>query len=655
MNEKSELAVFDGYDKQKIDVMFQEEANLEVKMPLFYVNSGKKELENYVEDDCKPKLTEYTVSKQEELSALVEEVYKPELATYTDSRKEDILYYVENTSKPEIDDYVAAEVTPHSTSAQSAAASALASKEAAESSAQQASDIVDEFDVHAAAKQTAFDTNAATKTSTFDNNAATKQASVDASAEMAKKYAQGTIQELSSGSSKYWSEKAKESAESIDVSSFAKTDANNTFTGVNQFNSKITRTTNIDISQTTGEQEQDVIVATDNEGKELGAIHYARTNTNVNGRLRVLNRNKNNAWADLRINNTDEGKVYASVATHNTLSTNLDTSINNSTTLANTKFVHDVVNEAMSKVFGAGHIGQIGYTARTSAPEGCAWCDGAEYTQAQFPDVYQMLVDNKIARSNYTNYNTCVSSYGSCGFFGLDTTNKKFKVPTLTNIYIKAGQSPVNAGKESLPNITGTFDGNCNGYTTTYNATGAFYKTSGDNRQSDSNGNSSNSLGFDASRSSSTYKDGAKVNPDHVVYRSYVVLYSSAVEASTAQAAEFIESLSTKANTDLSNVSSNIAYIVESYKNGTSGYIVYSNGFCEQWGAISIPGNQIATVQLLKNFKDVNYCITNNKKLLSVEFTDGWGAGDFTVSSFRFANGHGSEITYNWHAVGFIS
>lgn len=490
MNEKSELAVFDGYDKQKIDVMFQEEANLEVKMPLFYVNSGKKELENYVEDDCKPKLTEYTVSKQEELSALVEEVYKPELATYTETRKEDILYYVENTSKPEIDDYVAAEVTPHSTSAQSAAASALASKEAAESSAQQASDIVDEFDVHAAAKQTAFDTNAATKTSTFDNNAATKQASVDASAEMAKKYAQGTIQELSSGSSKYWSEKAKESAESIDVSSFAKTDANNTFTGVNSFNSKIIRKTNIDISQTTGEQEQSTQVATDNEGKEIGAINYARTNTNVSGRLRVLNRNKDNAWADIRITSTDEGKAYASVVCYNTLSTNLDTGVNNSTTLANTKFVHDVVNEAVENIDAL----------------------------------------------------------------------------------------PAQSGKA-----------------------GKYLATNG-----------------------------------------------------TVASWESID-LSSKANTDLSNVSSNIAYIVESYKNGTSGYVVYSNGFCEQWGAISIPGNQIATVQLLKNFKDVNYCITNNKKLLSVEFTDGWGAGDFTVSSFRFANGHGSEITYNWHAVGFIS
>ena len=131
MNEKSELAVFDGYNKQKIEVMFQEEANLEVKMPLFYVNSGKKELESYVEDNCKPELAEYTVSKQGELSAAVEEVYKPELKTYTETRKEDILYYVESTSKPKIDDYVDAEIVPHSTSAQNAAAAALASEQAA--------------------------------------------------------------------------------------------------------------------------------------------------------------------------------------------------------------------------------------------------------------------------------------------------------------------------------------------------------------------------------------------------------------------------------------------------------------------------------------------------------------------------------------------
>lgn len=131
MNERSELTVFDGYDKQKIEVLFQEEANLEVTVPLFYVNSGKKELANYIEDTCKPALEEYTNIQQEEIKLAVEDIHKPSLTTYTQACENDIYNYVENSSKPEIDNYVEAEVAPHSSLAQSSAVAAAASQQVA--------------------------------------------------------------------------------------------------------------------------------------------------------------------------------------------------------------------------------------------------------------------------------------------------------------------------------------------------------------------------------------------------------------------------------------------------------------------------------------------------------------------------------------------
>lgn len=97
---------------------------------------------------------------------------------------------------------------------------AKASQTAAASSAQSAANTVNGFDAHAAEKQSAFDTNAAqktqafndnaqSKTNTFNTNAAQKQAAVDASAENARKWAVGTIQEQPKGSAKYWAENAK--------------------------------------------------------------------------------------------------------------------------------------------------------------------------------------------------------------------------------------------------------------------------------------------------------------------------------------------------------------------------------------------------------------------------------------------------------------
>lgn len=152
---------------------------------------------------------------------------------------------------------------------------------------------------------------------------------------------------------------------------------------------------------------------------------------------------------------------------------------------------------------GSMPIGFVGYTLGTEVPNGGAWCDGAEYTKQAFPDIYQMLVDGKLQKTDYTTFAENVSDNGSCGFFALDTVNEKFKVPLLKDVYIKAGDTPSS---------------------------------------------------FDASLSSSSYQDGAKVNPDHVVYRAYVVLYSSAAEASEAQAAEFMTALGGKANVGLDNV-----------------------------------------------------------------------------------------------------
>ena len=145
--------------------------------------------------------------------------------------------------------------------------------------------------------------------------------------------------------------------------------------------------------------------------------------------------------------------------------------------------------------------------------------------------------------------------------FALDTVNEKFKVPLLKDVYIKAGDTPSMFGAESLPNIKGGMENegairahvpqNINQFS------GAFYRKTTQNNSISANSGSVDecyALGFDASRSSSTYQDGAKVQPDHVVYRAYVVLYSSAAEASVAQASEFMTALGGKANVGLDNV-----------------------------------------------------------------------------------------------------
>ena len=344
---------------------------------------------------------------------------------------------------------------------------------------------------------------------------------------------------------------------------------------------------------------------------------------------------------------TDIDNAYTTVTTAQAEAKNSETNAKNSE--LNAKQSELVVSNLAQKLKKAtfGNIGDIKYTVRTDVPNGGAWCDGAEYTQEMFPDIYQMLVDGKISSTDYTTFEDSISTNGSCGFFGLNSDTASFKVPKLSDVYIKIGQAPSMFDAESLPNIIGNTGYNWGG---SYSPSGAFGSAGGsDSRYGGTSGQSSR-VNFDASRVSSTYQDGAKVNPDHVVYRAYVVLYSSAAEASVAQAQEFINALTNKANTNLDNVSSNIDYVVESGDN----YMKFKSGKLIQWGSQSLGNSQWHTITLPKPYQDNEYSLSTACGVPSVYSTSTTIWVDYQKTSTYFklrANGNEAPLAY-WITIG---
>lgn len=127
MIEEQSVVVFDGFDHQNLDVLFQEEVQLDINVPLFYIKSGEEEIQYYVNTVSKPELDAYSDVKKEEMAAAAEE-------------------YVEETILPEIKNHVDENVIPEldayktaaenaKTGAVSAAASAAASATEAETAA----------------------------------------------------------------------------------------------------------------------------------------------------------------------------------------------------------------------------------------------------------------------------------------------------------------------------------------------------------------------------------------------------------------------------------------------------------------------------------------------------------------------------------------
>ena len=96
------------------------------------------------------------------------------------------------------------------------------------------------------------------------------------------------------------------------------------------------------------------------------------------------------------------------------------------------------------------------------------------------------------------------------------------------------------------------------------------------------------------------------------------------------------------------------AYIVESYVNGTEGYNVYSNGYCEQWGQFFYVSN--GTITLLKEYKAPNYCIL----LTDTDVSDTGGVATSTAVSNRTVNSITLSTTSEadnifWKTCGYIA
>lgn len=112
--------------------------------------------------------------------------------------------------------------------------------------------------------------------------------------------------------------------------------------------------------------------------------------------------------------------------------------------------VHDGMTQGGFKVgsgTGALIIGQILEVVGTAdyTPVGCLLADGAEYTKAQFPNLWADFLTGtpKLQTCTYTEYANQIAEYGFCNKFAVDTTNETFKVPT-RNKYRKLVKKIVN-------------------------------------------------------------------------------------------------------------------------------------------------------------------------------------------------------------------
>lgn len=203
VNEEAGITVFNGTG-QKIEVLFQDEVQLDINVPLFYIKSGEEEIQAYVNNHAKPELDEYTAAKKQEITQHSDESLEKisdKTAADIEAAKNQIDGYVTGMANPAVQQYADETIKPQ---LESFVTEAENSATAATSSA------------NAAAESELIAANRANDAQTAREEAETSSLNAYLSAEDARKWAVGTIEEQPAGSSEYWAGEAKTAAENAD-------------------------------------------------------------------------------------------------------------------------------------------------------------------------------------------------------------------------------------------------------------------------------------------------------------------------------------------------------------------------------------------------------------------------------------------------------
>ena len=216
-----------------------------------------------------------------------------------------------------------------------------------------------------------------------------------------------------------------------------------------------------------------------------------------------------------------------------------------------------------------------------------------------YPEFYNWVLAHTELQCTSAQYEAALTTYGECAKYVIG--DGSLRLPLIRN-YIKAanpseGIKNIEAG---LPNITGKIGS----LVAPYPTEGAF--TSAVTSSTGQGGSGGVSTGyFDASKSNAIYGKSSTVTPASTTLYPWVVAYTAAIPASTAQAAEFQQGLSGKADTNLGNIPSNYDYVVDRKvptESDPSWYEVWKSGKVRQGGELAASTSQVLVHTYLKPF-----------------------------------------------------
>lgn len=274
---------------------------------------------------------------------------------------------------------------------------------------------------------------------------------------------------------------------------------------------------------------------------------------------------------------------------------------------------------------------------------------------SDFVDYIASIYD---ASANYfcteADWQTAVTTYGVCGKFVYDSVNNTVRLPKYNSkIYTGGGTASVKGNGKTLGMTNGTENFGIGKYGSDFYGSTSFYNVAVSTGSASNNITDCNMGVTTDGTKSGIIADLSDITTALDGYY-YIVVATSTKTDIQVDIDEIVTDLNGKADTDLSNVPSSKAILIESYVNGTSWYRVYSDGWCEQGGYIVSAGST-TTVSLLKPYRDTNYWVSSY-------MNDNSRGGALTCYGYAMANtttnflmgSYDANYSHRWYACGYI-
>lgn len=240
---------------------------------------------------------------------------------------------------------------------------------------------------------------------------------------------------------------------------------------------------------------------------------------------------------------------------------------------------------------------------------------------------------------------------GVAWYYILDTSNTRFKLPRTKFGFTGYRDGVGNFVAAGLPNIEGKTSVAMTESMSELQkiTTGAFNVPGTRSGNCPYSGNSTRvHLLFNAANSNAIYGASNTVQPKAT--QMYLYFYVGGFTQSATEQTAGLNAELFNGKVDINGSNAQFAHIIETYKNGSSGYRIWSDGYCEQWG---YGGGKDVSVTLLKKYKDTNYGVTGSESSSNTGATRALNGYVIASSStFKMYSCNGNN---HWRAWGYLA